>query len=263
MTVGRLFGIIVLVKIKWCILMSREDHVSVGGEAVTVSSPVYLSLYMPNLSRSKLIRLASFGAMKRGFDLVMSLFLLTGLTPLFAIVALAIKLDSPGPVFFKQERTGKGGKTFNILKFRSMVAENDVRDLSCEDKYTRIGVMLRRSSIDELPQLINVMRGQMSFIGPRPWVTEYWDNMNDMERRRNAVRPGITGLAAAKGRNGLSVFEKIGYDLEYVDHYSLATDVKVMALTVKTVLSREGVSSNKSGIHNELEALRSRERHKT
>ena len=240
--------------------MSRNERSSVGDEAMVLGGPAYLSLYVPDLSKSKLIRLASFGAVKRGFDFVMSLFLLTGLTPLFAIVALAIKLDSPGPVFFKQERTGKGGKTFNILKFRSMVADNDIRDLSCDDKYTRIGAVLRRSSIDELPQLINVVRGQMSFIGPRPWVTEYWDNMNEMERRRYVVRPGITGLAAAKGRNGLTVFEKIGYDLEYVNKYSLTTDVKVMALTVRQVLRKNEAEAGKGRVHNDIEDLKKKNR---
>ncbi|MBQ3470519.1 sugar transferase [Candidatus Saccharibacteria bacterium] len=204
-------------------------------------------------------RFLTFGAFKRGFDLVAGATMLVGLSPVFLIVAIAIKIDSPGPVFFKQKRTGKNGKEFKMYKFRSMVADNDVRDKSCEDKYTRVGKKLRQTSIDELPQLINVVKGQMSFIGPRPWIVEYWDNMTEEEQGRAKVRPGITGLAAAKGRNGLSVFEKIGYDLEYVKHYSLFMDVKVIALTVKTVLTREGASSNKGAIHNELEALKLRD----
>ncbi|MBR2795577.1 sugar transferase [Candidatus Saccharibacteria bacterium] len=196
--------------------------------------------------------------MKRGFDFVMALFLLTGLSPVLLVIAVAIKIDSPGPVFFRQRRTGKNGKEFEILKFRSMVADNDIHDTSCEDKYTRLGEKLRKSSVDELPQLINVLKGEMSFIGPRPWVPEYYENMNASERERVSVRPGITGLAAAKGRNGLSVFEKIGYDLEYVRNYSLSQDVKVVVLTVGTVLTRKGASSNKKVIHNELDALKNR-----
>lgn len=204
-------------------------------------------------------RFLVFNATKRGFDFVMATVMLIGLSPLFLAVAMAIKIDSPGPVLFKQKRTGKNGKEFKMYKFRSMTKDNDVHDSSCEDKYTRVGKVLRRTSIDELPQLINVVKGQMSFIGPRPWVVEYWENMNEEERQRAKVRPGITGLAAAKGRNGLTIFEKIGYDLEYVNNYSMWMDAKVVALTVKTVLKKEGVSSNKEGIRSELEALKIRD----
>ena len=198
----------------------------------------------------------AYGILKRSLDLGLSAAFLVMLAPLFAIVAVAIKLDSPGPVFFRQKRTGRNGKEFEILKFRSMVADNDIRDLSCEDQYTRLGEKLRKSSVDELPQLINVFLGQMAFIGPRPWVPEYWENMNERERGRMLVRPGITGLAAAKGRNGLSIFEKIGYDLEYVQNYSLSQDVRIVALTVKQVLSREEAEAGKAKVHNDIEELR-------
>ena len=226
-----------------------------GGEAVLIA-PVYMSSSVVVPSRAQVMRIMSFGAMKRLFDLVASGVLLVGLSPLFAVGALSIKVDSPGPVFFRQKRTGKKGREFEILKFRSMVADNDMRDMSCEDKYTRLGEKLRKSSVDELPQLINVFKGQMSFIGPRPWVPEYWENMNERERERARVRPGITGLAAAKGRNGLSVFEKIGYDLEYVQNYSLKQDVKVVFLTVKTVLSRKEAEAGKKQVHNDIEDLK-------
>lgn len=206
----------------------------------------------------QVLRLFTYGAVKRGFDLAMSAALLVGLSPMLLVVSAVIKLDSPGPVLFRQKRTGKNGKEFNMYKFRSMAADNDIRDKSCADKYTRVGKWLRNTSIDELPQLINVLRGQMSFVGPRPWVTEYWDNMNDYERRRAQVRPGITGLAAAKGRNGLSIFEKIDYDLEYVHNYSLKQDVKVILLTAKTVALRKSASSNKKVIHDELDMLKNR-----
>lgn len=211
-------------------------------------------------SRLRLARILSFGALKRGFDLTMSVFLLTGLLPVFAIVAVAIKLDSPGPVFFRQVRTGKKGKEFSMYKFRSMAADNDVRDGSCDDKYTRVGKLLRRTSIDELPQLINIVRGQMSFIGPRPWIPEYFENMNEVERGRVAVRPGITGLAAASGRNGLSVFEKIGYDLKYVQNYSLKQDVKIVFMTMATVVKGNEVDAGKGGIHNDIEDLKTKKR---
>ena len=201
-------------------------------------------------------KVIAYGILKRGLDLSLSAVFLVMFAPLFAVVAVAIKLDSPGPVLFRQKRTGRNGKEFEILKFRSMVANNDIRDLSCEDQYTRLGEKLRKSSVDELPQLINVFLGQMAFIGPRPWVPEYWENMNERERERMKVRPGITGLAAAKGRNGLSVFEKIDYDLEYVQNYSLSQDVKIVALTVRQVLSREEAEAGKAKVHNDIEELK-------
>lgn len=199
-----------------------------------------------------------YGIFKRAMDLVISAIVLVVLSPLFVITAIAIKCDSKGPILFKQLRTGKDGKEFYIFKFRSMAADNDVMDTSCEDKYTKVGKFIRRTSIDELPQFINVFLGQMSFIGPRPWVPEYWNNMNEIERGRAKVRPGITGLAAARGRNGLTIFEKINYDLEYVENYSLWMDIKVIYLTVMTVISGKGASSNKAVIHEELGALKSR-----
>lgn len=199
-----------------------------------------------------------YGTFKRVMDLTISAVVLVLLSPLFVITAIAIKCDSKGPVLFKQLRTGKDGKEFYIFKFRSMAADNDVMDTSCEDKYTKVGKIIRRTSIDELPQFVNVFLGQMSFIGPRPWVPEYWNNMNEIERGRAKVRPGITGLAAAKGRNGLTIFEKIEYDLEYVENYSLWMDIKVIYLTVMTVISGKGASSNKAVIHEELGALKSR-----
>lgn len=211
-------------------------------------------------AKLKLVRVMSFGAVKRGFDLVMAATLLVGLLPIFAIVAIAIKLDSPGPVFFRQMRTGKKGKEFSMYKFRSMAADNDIHDTSCEDKYTRVGKALRRTSIDELPQLINIVRGQMSFIGPRPWVTAYWDNMNEFERGRVAVRPGITGLAAASGRNGLTVFEKIGYDLQYVQNFSLRQDVKIIFMTVAQVFRGSEVDAGKGGIHDDIKSLKKENR---
>lgn len=202
----------------------------------------------------------TYGVLKRGMDFCLSAVSLVLLSPLFAIVVVAIKIDSPGPAFFRQKRVGRGGKEFCILKFRSMVADNDVNDNSCEDRYTRIGKGLRKTSIDELPQLINVLRGQMSFIGPRPWVPEYWENMNERERGRAQVRPGITGLAQAKGRNGLTIFEKIEYDLEYVANYSLRQDIKVLFLTVGMVLGQKEVDAGKSGIHDDIDELREENR---
>lgn len=206
------------------------------------------------------VRFAIYSVVKRVFDLAISMTVLILFSPVFLIVAIAIKIDSPGPVFFKQERTGKDGRIFKMYKFRSMVADNDVRDTSCEDKYTKVGELLRKTSVDELPQFINVFLGQMSFIGPRPWIVEYWTNMNEEERMRNSVRPGITGLAAAKGRNGLMIFEKIAYDLEYVRNFSLWQDIKIILLTFKQLVRSEEVSVGKAGIHNDIDELNKKDK---
>lgn len=194
------------------------------------------------------------------FDFVVAGVALLLLSPSFLIIAIIIKLDSPGPVFFKQLRTGKNGKPFYMYKFRSMAADNDMFDTSCGDRYTRVGSGLRKTSVDELAQLINIVRGEMSIIGPRPWVVEYYENMTEEERHRSDVRPGITGLAAAKGRNGLTIFEKINLDLEYVCNFGLMQDIKIVFWTIKTVLTREGVSSNKEVIRDELDSLKCHKR---
>lgn len=199
-----------------------------------------------------------YDKVKRVIGFTIALLAIIGLLPLWVIVAVAIKIDSPGPVFFRQTRVGRGGKEFDILKFRSMVAENDIRDNSCEDKYTCVGKFIRKTSIDELPQLLNILAGQMAFVGPRPWIPEYWANMNARERGRAVVRPGITGLAQAKGRNGLTIFQKIEYDLEYVANYSLTEDIKVILITIATVVKGSGVNAGKAGVHEDLKELKLR-----
>lgn len=193
---------------------------------------------------------------KRGIDLVMAVLLLIIFLIPMLIIAVLIKLDSKGPVLFKQKRTGLKGKVFNLYKFRSMVTDNDVHDFSKGDQHTKVGNILRKTSLDELPQIINILKGEMSFIGPRPWITDYYDNMNEKQRHRNDVLQGITGLAQAKGRNNISINEKINYDLEYVKNYSFRQDVKIVFLTIKTVLSKEGADAGKNTIQNELEDLK-------
>ena len=175
------------------------------------------------------------------------------------IIGILIKFDSKGPVFFKQERTGKNGKIFLLYKFRSMAVDNDVHDFSKSDQHTKIGTILRKLSLDELPQLINILKGEMSFIGPRPWIPDYYESMNEHQRHRNDVLPGITGLAQAKGRNNISIISKINYDLEYVQNYSLIQDIKIFFLTIKTVLSKEGADAGKNTIKTELETLKTQE----
>ena len=193
---------------------------------------------------------------KRGLDVAIASVALVVLSPVFLATSIAIKLDSKGPVIFKQKRTGKDGKEFNLYKFRSMVADNDVHDFKCQDKHTKVGNFIRKTSLDELPQLVNILKGDMAFIGPRPWIPDYYENMNEEQRHRCDVLPGITGLAQASGRNNISIFDKINYDLEYVENYSLKEDINVVFKTVKTVLSKEGADAGKNTIQNELEDLK-------
>ena len=192
---------------------------------------------------------------KRFFDLIMALILVIIFLIPMIIIAILIKLDSKGSIFFKQERTGKNGKIFLLYKFRSMAVDNDVHDFNCQDKKTRVGNVLRKLSLDEFPQLINIIKGEMSFIGPRPWIPDYYENMTDYQRRRNDVLPGITGLAQVKGRNNINIIAKINYDLEYVKNFSFRQDVKIFFLTIATVLSKEGADAGKNTIHTELEML--------
>ena len=197
-----------------------------------------------------------YAMIKRIFGLLISIPLFTICLPLFFIISLLIKLDDHGPVIFKQLRTGKDGKDFYVFKFRTMQTDNDVLNFNKENQYTRIGRLLRATSLDELPQLINIIRGEMCFIGPRPWIVEYFKLMNEQQRHRVDVTPGLTGLAQAKGRNAITIFEKIDYDLEYIKHYSFKEDIMVIWLSIKTVLLQSGADASKSTIQNELGSLK-------
>jgi len=197
-----------------------------------------------------------YSAFKRVFGLLIALILLVLLSPLFLIVSILIKREDGGKILFKQLRTGRDGKEFYIYKFRTMVENNDIHDKSCADKHTKIGKFLRNTSIDELPQLFNIVKGEMAFIGPRPWITDYYEAMNARERARTIVSPGITGLAQANGRNGITIFEKINYDLEYVKGYSILTDFRVIVDSIKAVVSKANADAGKNIIHNELKELR-------
>lgn len=199
-----------------------------------------------------------YAVIKRVMDFVFATILLVVFSPLMLLTAALIKIDSRGPVFFRQERVGKDGKIFRIFKFRSMVSDNDMRDYSRKDQYTFVGKIIRRLSIDELPQLFNVIAGEMSLVGPRPWVVEYWTNMNKEERLRAKVLPGITGLAQVKGRNKISIFSKIEYDIIYVQNFSFRQDVKILILTVLTVLSGKGLDAGKEGVMGDVKSLKTR-----
>lgn len=193
---------------------------------------------------------------KRFIDSVVAAAILAVAAFPMLVIAVLVKLDSRGPVMFTQQRSGLHGKPFRMYKFRTMTVGNDVHDNSTENQFTRVGVWLRAFSLDELPQLLNVLRGDMSLIGPRPWITTYHDLMTPEQRRRYSVRPGITGIAQVYGRNNLTIHQKINYDLRYVDYIGLREDLKVIFLTVVAVLSREGEEMGKGGIHDELDVLR-------
>jgi undecaprenyl phosphate N,N'-diacetylbacillosamine 1-phosphate transferase len=193
---------------------------------------------------------------KRVLDIILALIIGIIFMPIGLVAVLAIKLDSQGPAFYKQERTGKNGKKFLLFKFRSMAAHNNVDDPTLENHVTKIGVFIRKYSIDELPQIINIIIGNMSFIGPRPWIPEYYKNMTRYQRQRCIVLPGITGLAQASGRNALHIRDKIKYDLQYVNSISLKQDIIVVYLTLKTIFEEKSQEIEKSAIYMEIEHLK-------
>lgn len=193
---------------------------------------------------------------KKLLDLILALILVILLSPLMIIIAIMIKIDSKGPVIFKQIRSGKNNKNFTLYKFRSMICNNNLYDTSVEDQVTKIGRILRKTSLDELPQLFNILKGEMSFIGPRPWILDYAKYFTKHQMRRLEVLPGITGLAQCSGRNNLGIIERIDIDVEYVENMSLFLDIYIVLKTIKSVLRKEGFSNSKSAIHEELNILK-------
>lgn len=195
---------------------------------------------------------------KRIIDIIISFIMLVILSPIILIIAIAIKIDSKGPVFFLQERTGKGGKNFKIFKFRTMVVETekDGKLLTHDERMTKVGEFIRKTSLDELPQLINVLKGEMSIIGPRPWIPEYYLYFNAEQKHRVDVLPGITGLAQARGRNGIDIFQKIKYDVEYTKNVTFKMDVKIVLETIKTVVTKDGAEIKQEGIQDEINMLK-------
>lgn len=192
---------------------------------------------------------------KRALDFLIATVLLLIIWPILFIVAIAIKLNSKGPALFKQIRTGKKGKEFTLYKFRSMTVNNNFYDTTIEDQVTRVGRFIRKTSLDELPQIFNIIKGEMSFIGPRPWIVDYAKLFTKHQRKRLEVLPGITGLAQCSGRNNLNIKDRINIDVEYVNNVSLRLDLYIFFKTIKCVLKREGFSNSKSAIHEELKVL--------
>lgn len=185
--------------------------------------------------------------MKRIFDLIISALVLLLLWPLFVVIAILIKIDSPGPVFFKQKRMGLYGQPYWMYKFRSMDTQAEKKGpyftQENDPRITKTGRFIRKTSIDELPQLINVIKGEMSLVGPRPDVpAQKKDYTPEDWQKRLSVPPGITGLAQAVKRSSATGRQRLEYDLEYVDKASFLMDLKIILLTVKQVLFRKGTN---------------------
>jgi lipopolysaccharide/colanic/teichoic acid biosynthesis glycosyltransferase len=190
-------------------------------------------------------------AVKRAFDVVGAAALLAALAPLLVAIAAVVKATSPGEAVFRQQRAGRGGRPFQILKFRTMVKDAASWPLGTycyrdDPRITRVGRILRRTSIDELPQLVNVLLGQMSFVGPRPDLLRHVARYTERQRGRLAMRPGITGWAQVNGRNGISWEDRIELDLRYIEGWTLWRDARVLGRTVAVVLTGRGAQLPKA-----------------
>lgn len=185
---------------------------------------------------------------KRLFDFILSLIAIILLSPVFIIVAILVRIKLGSPVIFCQERPGKDEKLFKMYKFRSMTSETDEEGnlLPDEVRLTSFGKKLRSTSLDELPELFNILKGDMSIVGPRPLLVQYLPLYNDVQKHRHDVRPGFTGYAQVKGRNRISWEEKFDLDVEYVNNLSFLMDIKIIFKTIKVVLFKEGISSDSS-----------------
>ncbi len=181
---------------------------------------------------------------KRSFDLAFGLAGYLVLSPLLVIISMLVRMHMRSPVFFVQQRPGISGKPFNLYKFRTMKNDRDSygRLLTDDQRLTRLGQWLRATSLDELPELINILKGDMSIVGPRPLLMQYLDRYNIEQARRHEVKPGLTGWAQINGRNAISWEEKFKLDVWYVDNQSIWLDLKIIALTIMSVLKREGIS---------------------
>jgi lipopolysaccharide/colanic/teichoic acid biosynthesis glycosyltransferase len=183
---------------------------------------------------------------KRFFDIIFSIIILIVASPVLIIVSIMLFIANRGNIFFIQARPGLNEKIFHIVKFRTM---NERRNKNGEllpdnDRITCVGKFIRKSSLDELPQLINVLKGDLSIIGPRPLLVDYLPLYNDVQRRRHEVRPGITGWAQVNGRNSISWKQKFEYDVWYVDNISIILDIKIVKMTLIKVLKSEGVNTS-------------------
>lgn len=183
--------------------------------------------------------------MKRIIDIIISITALLVLFPIFLLVAYKVRKNLGSPVFFYQERPGQNAKIFKMIKFRSMcdAYDHNGHPLPDEKRITPFGQKLRSTSLDEMPQLINVLKGDMSIVGPRPQMKDFLNHYTPHQMRRHEVKPGMTGLAQVSGRNNLSWEEKFNLDVQYVDSYSIWLDFKIMLKTVKVMLKKEGINA--------------------
>lgn len=198
---------------------------------------------------------------KRPMDFMLSLIAIIMLSPVFLIVAFLVKTKLGSPVLFKQERPGLNGTIFKMYKFRTMTDEKNENGELLPDsvRLTKFGKFLRSTSLDELPGLFNIFKGDMSIIGPRPLLVQYLPLYNEHQKRRHEVRPGLSGLAQVNGRNAISWEEKFNYDVEYVDNVSFTTDWKIILLTIKKVFIREGINSETAATMEYFEGSKVRE----
>ena len=186
---------------------------------------------------------------KRFLDIVISLTALILLLPVMLIVAILVRIKLGSPIIFKQERPGKDEKIFKLYKFRSMSDKKDENGklLPDSERLTKFGKILRSTSLDELPELVNILKGEMSLIGPRPLAVCYLPYYNENEKKRHTVRPGLTGLAQINGRNALNWEERFAYDIEYVENITFINDLKILFKTVYKVFKRDGVVTRGTG----------------
>ena len=191
---------------------------------------------------------------KRILDIIISLCGIILLSPVYLVLAILVRQKLGSPVLFKQERPGKDEKIFKLYKFRSMTDEKDASGnlLPDEERLPAFGKTLRSTSLDELPELFNILKGDMSIIGPRPLLVRYLPRYNDFQKHRHDVRPGLTGLAQTHGRNAITWEKKFEYDVEYVNNLSFALDMKIFFATVRAVLKREGINSGTSATMEEF-----------
>lgn len=189
--------------------------------------------------------MSSYDPVKRAVDVLMASLMLVLSSPVQAVIALVVRRRLGSPVLFRQTRPGKDGRLFELVKFRTMLeTDADRRLVSDADRMTPLGTFLRSTSLDELPTLWNVVRGDMSMVGPRPLLVQYLDRYTPREARRHEVRPGVTGLAQVSGRNAITWEEKFAKDVEYVDNRSLWLDLRIMWRTASQVVRRDGISAS-------------------